>query len=181
MQIKRSNDLKIKVQPFCAHPSKACGVQVVKKNSHCGAYPLEKIKYIAMSPCSALTTSVMWSRMVIFSYISWSLLTRIKHYWMQQIVYSSIISSLKARKILPKRELLAFNWILSNCKMVADLVAIAINDYTSSLMLSPMVSMLPCTACHRQAVELSKSRKDLCVITLSCKNPEWISPSDAQH
>lgn len=102
VQIKRSNDLKIKVQPFCAHPSKACGVQVVKKNSHCGAYPLEKKKYV-------------------------------------------------------------------NSKMAADMAAIFIKNYTSSLMLSPMVSTLPCTACHRQAVELSKSREDLCVITLSCK------------
>ena len=54
--------------------------------------------------------------------------------------------------------------------MVADMVAIFINDYTSSLMLSPMVSTLPCTSCHRQAVELSKSRKDLCVITLLQKS-----------
>ena len=109
MQIKRSNDLKIKVQPFCAHPSKACGVQVVKKNSHCGAYPLEEKKIY----CYVTLLSLDNKRHVVKDgNISWSLLTRIKNYWMQQTVHSSIIS-LKARKILSKRELLAFNWILS--------------------------------------------------------------------
>ena len=53
--------------------------------------------------------------------------------------------------------------------MAADMAAIFIKNYKSSFMQSPMVSTLPCTACHRQAVELSKSREELWAITLSCK------------